>query len=57
MGSLPRLYESRVCEVVWPGSHDSGAYCEEFDYSKPVSDERLRYYGRYLINNAGQKVS
>ena len=50
----PKLMNARMCEVIWPGTHDSGTYCEQFDFSKVVHHHWLRYIGTHLIRYLGQ---
>ena len=51
MGEMgAKFREAKVGEVVWPGSHDSGAHCEEFDFSKVVHDHWLRYISTRLLD-------
>ena len=54
MSAIPGLYGARVGQLVWPGTHDSGAFCEDFDYTKVVSGDRLRRYGTHLLNYSWQ---
>lgn len=49
----PKLMNAKVGEVVWPGTHDSGANCELFDFNKVVHDHWLRYIGTHLLNCLG----
>ena len=49
-----RLMNARVGEVIWPGTHNSGAHCEQFDFSKVVHTHWLRYIGTYLLRYLGQ---
>ena len=53
MSSLVELNDASLGEIVWPGTHDSGAHCEDFDYSRVVSDDRLRSWGTYILNRIG----
>lgn len=52
----PKFMDARVGEVVWPGTHDSGAYCEEFDFSKVVDHHWLRYIGTHLLQCLGRST-
>lgn len=55
MGDMgPKLRTAKVGEVVWPGTHDSGANCELFDFSKVVHDHWLRYIGTHLLRCSGR---
>ena len=54
MSGIPGLHGARVGQVIWPGTHDSGAFCEHFDYMKVVSGDRLRRYGTHLLNYSWQ---
>lgn len=49
----PKFMDAKVGEVVWPGTHDSGAHCEEFDFSKVVDDHWLRYIGTHMLSCLG----
>ena len=49
-----RLMNAKVGEVIWPGTHDSGAHCEQFDFSKVVHTHWLRFIGTYMIRYLGQ---
>lgn len=49
-----KFMAAKVGEVVWPGTHDSGAHCEEFDFSKVVHDHWLRYIGTHLLRWLGR---
>lgn len=51
----PKMVAAKVGEVVWPGTHDSGAYCEEFDFNKVVDDHWLRYVGVHLLRCLGPR--
>ncbi len=46
----PRFANAKVGEIVWPGTHDSGAYCEEFDFTRVVHPHWSRYVGTHLLN-------
>lgn len=54
MSEIPGLYGARVGQVMWPGTHDSGAFCDHFDYTRVVSGDRLRRYGTHLLNYSWQ---
>lgn len=50
----PKFMNAKVGEVVWPGTHNSGSYCSEFDFGKVVNDDRLQYIGTHLLNYLGR---
>lgn len=52
----PRFLNAKVGEVIWPGTHDSGAYCQDFDYNKVVHHECLRYAATHILNCLGPRV-
>lgn len=54
MSTIPGLYGARLGQLVWPGTHDSGAFCKDFDYTKVVSGDKLRRYGTHLLNYSWQ---
>ncbi len=51
-----KLMNAKIGEVIWPGTHDSGAHCEQFDFSKVVHNHWIRFMGTYLIRCLGQNV-
>ena len=54
MGELgPKLASAKVGEVVWPGTHDSGAFCKEFDFTKVVNNHWQQYIGTHVLNCLG----
>lgn len=54
MGDMgPKFMDAKVGEVYWPGTHNSGAYCEKFDFSRVVDNHWLRFAGTYLLQCAG----
>ena len=55
MGS--NFFRMKVSEVIWPGTHDSGAYCQEFNYEKVVHHKPLRKVGTHLLNALGPTVN
>lgn len=53
MSNLAKLQDANLGDIIWPGTHDSGAHCEDFDYSRVVSEDRLRVWGTYILNRIG----
>ena len=53
----PKYFRLKLGEVIWPGTHDSGAYCQEFDYSKVVHHDTLRKVGTHLLYCLGPAAS
>ena len=53
----PKYFRLKLGEVIWPGTHDSGAYCQEFDYSKVVHHDTLRKVGTHLLYCLGPVAS
>ena len=52
----PKFTSAKVGEITWPGSHDSGAYCKEFVFSKVVHHHWLHYIGTHLLNCLGKNA-
>ena len=52
----PRFLNAKVGEVIWPGTHDSGAYCQDFDYNKVVNQNWLQYSATHILNCLGTSV-
>ncbi len=51
------FFSYKVGEVVWPGTHDSGAYCQDFDYEKVVHHDKVRHVATKLFNCLGPTIS
>lgn len=57
MGKMgPNLMNAKVGEVIWPGTHDSGANCQLFDFNKVVDDQLLRYLATYILKCSGRNM-
>lgn len=52
----PRFLNAKIGEVFWPGTHDSGAYCQDFDYNKVVHHEWARSAATHILNCMGPRV-
>ena len=52
----PKFLNAKIGEVIWPGTHDSGAYCQNFDYSKLVHHQWLHFSATHLLNCLGPHI-
>ena len=56
MSTMPNIYKATLGQVVWPGTHDSGAYLEEFDCSRVSSEDRLMKLASFALRCLGRRA-